>query len=365
MKIAQVVHLFPPATGGIEHHTYEICRKLAENDNEVAVFTTDVGKAPKEKSGFLIKRFFSLNLPIFSSVRFPPMLFFSLMQSNFDVYCSHGYGSLMPFITAIACWLKRKPFVFTLHGYPKLKGIGGLFQKLYSIFIASIYLRIAQKVIVVSQASVADIMKEVDESKIVHVANGINPEEFSCGDFSEKNAITYVGRLDKYKGIDVLIRAFAKLKEKNSEIQLVIAGRDEGIRKELSELAAKQNVEIDFQDVPYSEIKKVYCNSKAIVLPSRYEGFSLVWLEAIASSRPMFSTPVGDAKKVFSDLYGNEAGQFLFNGEDELVGKLGSMLKDPKGYSAIIRRAEERCKKKYSWEKIAKDTLEVYKKLLS
>ena len=362
MRIAQVTHLFPPATGGIEKHVYEICRQLVKSGDNVTVFTTSFGNAPKEETmeGFEVRRFFSLNLPVFSSVRFPPMLFFSLLRENFDVYCSHGYGSLMPFITSIAALIKRKPFVFTVHGYPRLKGLSGIFQKLYGIFFASIYLRIAKRIIVVSQNSIADISKEVDARKLVYIPNGISADEFSCDTFRGRNTITYVGRLDEYKGVNVLIRAFARIHATNPELKLRIVGRDEGIKKGLEALADEQKVKVEFLDLPYSEMKRIYCESLAVVLPSRYEGFSLVWLEAIASKRPMFSTPVGDASILFDDVYGKHAEKFLFENEKELAERVIFFYQNQDSFEKIISSAERLCKEKYSWANVATRTRKIY-----
>ena len=118
MKIAQVAHLFPPATGGIEHHVYHLSKELSNLKNDVTVYTTMVPGAKKEEKmdGIRVRRFRSLNFPLFSSVRFAPGMFFSLLSSDADVFASHGYGSLMPYIASIAAFLKRKPFIFTLHG---------------------------------------------------------------------------------------------------------------------------------------------------------------------------------------------------------------------------------------------------------
>jgi len=366
MRIAQVSHLFPPATGGIEHHTYEISRELAALGDEVTVFTTAVEGAPKEESvqGFRVRRFFSINFPMFSSVRLPPALLFALLAGDFDVYCSHGYGSLMPFLTSIAALVRRKPFVFTLHGYPRLRGVSGLFQSFYRIFLASVFLRVAKKVIVVSRASVEDIKREVDGRKIVYIPNGIVAEDFSCDSYRDKDAIAYVGRLDKYKGVDMLIRAYASLGKRHPGLKLRIVGRDEGIRKELEALADGLGVKIEFMDVPYSGIKKVYCSCKAIVLPSRYEGFSLVWLEAISSGRPMFSTPVGDARYLFGQVYGEDAEKFIFKDEKELVERVSYFLGNQEKMEGVIRKAEYICKEEYSWKNIAAITSNVYKEVL-
>ncbi len=377
MKIAQVTHLFPPMQGGIEHHVYSLSNELARAGHEVIVYTTKVkGAGDDEKIGFLgpggnpgediithsirVRRFWSVGFPGFSSVRFSPGLFFALLQSDADVFAGHGYGSPMPFITSIAAFLKRKPFFFTLHGYPDLKGLGGIFQKLYKWFCASIFLRIAKKIIVVSKNSIPKIEKEIAKEKIIYVPNGVVMPRF-FHHFVAGTYITYIGRLDEYKGIDRLIRAYAHLGKKLQEAYpLRIVGPDEGIKQGLVELAKKEGIGIEFLEVPYSEISKIYNESACVVLPSHYEGFSLVWLEAMAAERPMFSTPVGDAEILFKAAYGTDASRFLFKDEKELTQKLGAFLENPSAFKPAVERAHVYVEKTYSWPVIAQTTLQVY-----
>ena len=366
MKILHCVHLFPPAQGGIEHHTMHLTKWLAALGEEVTVVTSGLKdtKLHEIKDKVNIHRYFSIKFPLFSAARFIPFLCWRLYRENADIYCSHGYGSPMPFFTAIAAWLRKKPFVFTLHGYPKQKGVGKIFQMLYRYLAASVFLRIASKVIVVSRTSIQDIEKEVDLSKIVYVPNGIESEEFQCGDFTKNKKIVYAGRLDRDKRIDMLIRAFSSIKKKFPDVELVITGPDEGVKKELEGLARKLGVNVRFTNVPYEKIHEIYCNSAAVVLPSRYEGFSLVWLEAMASGRAMFSTPVGEAPKLFEQVYGDKKELFLFNEEKELEAKLLAFFSNADGYKKIVQEAENIVKAEYSWENVASITRRVYEEAL-
>jgi glycosyltransferase involved in cell wall biosynthesis len=365
MKILQVVHSFPPYTGGIENHTYNLVKELVVLGNKVEVITAAHPKAKAIESikGFKVRRYFSLNAPWFSSVRYIPFLAFRLLFEDADLYCSHGYGSLMPFCTALAAFIKRKPFIFTLHGYPKQKGISGLLQAIYKIFLASFFLRIARKVITVTDANVQEISKEVDQRKIVIIPNGVDEKKFYCKEKIGKqrgNEILYVGRLDRYKGIDSLIRAFAKLKEKSLDARLRIVGSDEGVRGELEALARDLGVDVEFTEVEYGRMREVYERATAVVLPSHYEGLSLILLEAIACERPTLSTPVGGAPKLFAEVYGEHAGKFLFKSEEELSEKLANILENKREYAEIAETARAKLIKRYSWKEVARRTLKLY-----
>ena len=136
------------------------------------------------------------------------------------------------------------------------------------------------------------------------------------------------------------------------------------MRNKLETLAHSLGVDITFSEVPYEKMPKIYCESKAIVLPSRYEGFSLVWLEAIASGRAMFSTPVGEAPNLFEQVYEQNKELFLFKNEKELVERLSAFLANQEKYKKIIERAKYIAKEEYSWENVALQTVNVYNMVL-
>jgi len=366
MKILQAVHAFPPSQGGIEHHVYHLSKELVKLGNEVVVITTrDKGtKEDESTNGIRVKRLFTINFPLFSAARLPFAACLAMMKEDADIYAAHGYGSIMPLFAALAAALKKKPFVFTLHGYPEVRGMKRVFYYFYRFFIAPIFLTIAKKVIVVSKTTAWKIEKEVKKEKIVYIPNGIE-EDFDCAlDYEGKNNITYVGRLDEDKGIDVLIKAFAEIKKTNPELALRVVGKDEGIRNKLEALARSLDVKITFSEVPYERMLEVYCESKAVVLPSKYEGFSLVWLEAIASGRAMFSTPVGEAPNLFEQVYEQNKELFLFKNEKELAERLSAFLANQKKYKKTIERAKYIVKEEYSWENVALQTLNIYKEVI-
>jgi glycosyltransferase involved in cell wall biosynthesis len=353
MKIVQAVHSFPPAIGGIERHAYELCESLHGMGESVIVHTS--GKGGDEP--FLVKRHWTLKFPFFSSVSWIPFLPLRLMAEDADVYASHGYGAITPFCTAVAATVKGKPFVFTVHGYPQLSGMGRVAQWIYRNTFARVIFAASSKVIVVSMHSIQFIEGQVAPGKIVYIPNGVDAAAFECPPFTEGEYFTYVGRLDKDKQVDMLIRAAAKTGGKE---KILIAGNDDGAKKSLEALAKELKVDAEFTEAQPEDVGKIYCYSKAIVLPSRYEGFSLVWLEAMAAGRPMFSTPVGEAPELFREIYGEEAEKFLFPDEAGLTERLKEFGANEKEYLLIVEKAKEKVKKDYSWKRMAQRTREVY-----
>ena len=366
MKIIQAVHSYPPSSGGVEHHVYHISKELVSLGNEVVVVTArDRGTKPEETiAGVNVKRFNSFDLTMFSCARFPINSFFAMLNEDADIYASHGYGSVMPLLTAIAASIKRKPFVFTLHSYPRVRGKKKFFYNIYKLLVAPVFLGIAKKVIVVSKTESRKIRKEVNDEKIIYIPNGIEGR-FDCElNYNEKTKILYVGKLNEDKGIEVLMKTFSKLKEKYPKLTLKLVGSDDGAKSKLEELARSLDINPIFSTVPYDKMPSIYAESKAVILPSRYEGLSLVWLETISSGRPIFSTSVGEASDLFDQAYDKNKDLFLFNDENELTEKLTAFLDNEEKYRKMIEKAKYIVKDEYSWKNVASQTRAVYEDLV-
>ena len=98
--------------------------------------------------------------------------------------------------------------------------------------------------------------------------------------------ILFVGRLDRQKGIDALLDSYVRVRP---NFRLIVVG--DAVRKDL-ELA--QSEQIEFKGWLEKEaLDAVYRDCDAIVVPSRWEGFGLVAIEAMARSKPVFASAVG------------------------------------------------------------------------
>ena len=116
--------------------------------------------------------------------------------------------------------------------------------------------------------------------------------------------------------------------------------------------------------MPYERVQQEYEGSLAFVLPSRYEGMSLVFMEAVSCERPAFSTKVGDVPGVAKEVYGKDAGFFIFSSDSELAQKLIEVSRNRKKFADIMKSARKKLEKKLSWHAVAQRTLKVYEEVL-
>jgi len=216
-------------------------------------------------------------------------------------------------------------------------------------------LRSAQRVICVSQFTARDAIARysLDESKMRVVPNA---PALALGDAPLPTGGPYllgIGDLRAKKGWEVLVGAWLKLRADGLEHRLVIAGVEAGAGPALRALARNAPLELPGY-VEDAALDALLRGADAFVHPSRYEGFGLVVLEAMARGTPVLCADAtalpetaGGAARLFSD-------------GDELPGALREVLGDPAPWVAAGKaRAAE-----FSWQRTARETVAVYEELL-
>ena len=285
MKILQITPNYYPSIGGLQEHVRNISERMA-GENQVTVFTGDSsGKLDGEEeiNGVLVKRFhsFSPNNAYHLSLD----MLKELRRSEFDVVHGHSYHALPLYFSRYA---RRKKFIITPHyhghGHTPFRDV--LF-KLYKPFGKRIF---ADADIIISVSNyerkllVHDFSPE--ESKIRLIPNGINSAELHREKMSGKTRnILYVGRLEKYKGVQHIIQALPLIDE---DISLEIVGMG-GYERQLISLVDKlginQRVKF-YQFLPHSNLIEMYARAGVVVLLSQYEAYSIVVAEALATKTP-------------------------------------------------------------------------------
>ena len=108
----------------------------------------------------------------------------------------------------------------------------------------------------------------------------------------------FVGRLEKVKGIDLLLRAFSELVKNETRATLEIIGTG-SLKSEVADFVRRQHLEhrIMLRDsIPTDQLRQAYQGSDCLVIPSRSESLPLVFSEAMQYRLPVIATDVGDLR---------------------------------------------------------------------
>jgi glycosyltransferase involved in cell wall biosynthesis len=355
MRIGIVAHSFYPNKDGIAIHCYYLAKELAKLGEEVHVFTSGDHDLNESIEGINVHRIWSFRLPIFSSLLICPGLFLGIDRIKPEIIHAHGYGNFFSPIAGLYSLMTGRRMVLTLHGYPELHGARRIFLILYRSILAPLFLIPSKKIISVSQSGKERMEKE-SKREIFVLPNGIDLERFKCRtDYNENELVTYVGRLDEDKGV---MRIANELDPKR---KVLFAGKDEGMRSRIEKACRERKMDFEFAEVSPDKVPEIYCKSRMVLLPSKYEGFPLTMLESLASQRPFLCTDVGEVKRVLKELMPDSWQYLIIEGDVE---KTIADAEDNEDKIARDLRQVRKRLEKYGWSKIAIETLEIYKNKL-
>ncbi len=176
-----------------------------------------------------------------------------------------------------------------------------------------------------------------------------------------KDYIMYVGRPFSHKNLERLVEAFALLKETHFNLTLVLAGKLDANYRKLQKLVDAEGVPgVFFTDfVTEGELRWLYEHAKAYVFPSLSEGFGLPGLEAMAAGCPVISSNATCLPEIYKDA----AHYFDPLDVGDMAAKINDVLADPKLAQKLVVKGSL-VVKSYSWERTARQTLDVYKAVL-
>ena len=236
--------------------------------------------------------------------------------------------------------------------------------------------RRADHIIAVSEATRADLLEllAVPAGKISVIYEAaderfrpLSGEEVSAQlkayDLTPGYAL-FVGTFEPRKNIDGLLRAYAILRSDLPDApRLVMVGKrgwlDDDLLPLVAELGLEEHVRW-LESVPYSQLQAIYNGAGVLCMPSYYEGFGLPVLEAMACGKPVIVANRSSLPEVVGD-----AG-VLVNPDDttEIAAAMQRVLSD-NDYAESLSRAGLARAATFSWEKAARETLAVYRQVLT
>jgi glycosyltransferase involved in cell wall biosynthesis len=175
--------------------------------------------------------------------------------------------------------------------------------------------------------------------------------------------IGFVGRLIRQKGVDVLLDAFARVHASHPASRLLVVG-DGPLRPALQATAARRHAPGTVAFAGWmDDAMRVMPAFDVMVAPSRWEGFGLVALEALACARPL----VVSAVDALPEIVEHRRSGLLVPPDDPaaLAGALCELLDDPAGAARLGQAGLDRVQRRFSVERMVRATLSVYGDVLA
>jgi len=363
---------------GIGNYSLKLISNLAEIDSEnqyvLYIDRSDTEKVLPNKSNFCIKKLTPANYLIWEQIMLP----FQAQRDNLDIL--HCLGNTAPiFLHSKVKLISSIHDVMYLKNYSEFPQSYSLYQnmgRIYRNLIVPCTVRRLAKIITVSDFSKTDILTHLNklQGNNIHVTHEAAHERFKLlrndrifedlkNKYSIKNDFIFtLGATDPRKNTERIIRTFLELKSEGGiSEQLVISGLPNWENTIFGKMVqdSKYKNDIIFLDfVTENDLVCLYNYAKVFLYPSLYEGFGLPPLEAMSCGVPVITSNITSIPEIVEDA------AILINPHDdeELKDALLLMLLDEKIRSDYIERGFNQVKK-FSWRRMATETLEIYKSL--
>ena len=303
-------------TGGPPNVIYNHSRFLLEKNWNVHIASA-ISKSNNIYSTLLGSKVFifskSFISALFKDFSFEMLFWYYKNRNNYSVVNVHGLwnlGSIMPF------YFNNKSLkIITVHGFldSYVMKDSMLLKKLFWYLLQKKCFKKADLIHAISENEYQDLIKIFTDytDKIILIPNGLYvPDSFVDIDFQFKSMIDtfakddnfiflFLSRINKKKGLDLLVPAFNKLYLDFPNIKLIIAGPEGDFSEELTHIISdKSNILLLPSCIEWSK-KYLFKKSDVFVLPSYSEGFSIAALEAISYGKPsIFSNFIGFSNDV-------------------------------------------------------------------
>lgn len=271
-------------------------------------------------------------------------------ENSFDIIHCHDYKASIKGI-----FLKSKSRISHIHNNSTTSKKINIKTLLYLISTLRI-----NKIIYVSNVTKEEfVFKKLLNNKSCVIPNWINKNERMCSEELNRNIdILYMGRLSEEKNPMEIIRLARSLKEIKDDLKVYIVGNGD-LRNQLEEDIKNNNLEnnvylYNFTDTPQLYMKR----AKTLVVPSKWEGFGLVILEAMLNEAVVFGSCVGGIKDIIKS--GKNAFFYEGNTSEKL---LLNVIENYDDYSELRKNAIK-CLDSYDLSKNTNKIYSLYRELL-
>jgi len=327
MNILILTQFFNPTRGGGEFMFHQLAEQLGKNGHKVFVIKHKMLGSGSSKDhpedlplnvivyevdppvvhrGGLPAGVLQNLLYVFNSVKVGLRI---IKNDEIDVIHCNNYSPV--FAGWFLSKLTRRPFVVTIHDVASLHGYGfwkkwmeqfgrlSWIRALIGYVSELLTLKLSKNIHTVSDTSKKDILSFNPKSNVFVISNSLDLEYYDNEDITYEDFILFIGRLVYYKHLEVVIEALKLLKDR-CNVRLIVLG-DGPMRNRWEHLVDRWKLKdrVEFKGyVPHKEKLYYLSKCKSLVLPSTFEGFGIVILEAWALRKPVIVADVEPLNRI-------------------------------------------------------------------
>jgi len=207
----------------------------------------------------------------------------------------------------------------------------------------------------------------ITRNRIIYLPNAVDVKSFCSKGEKEDNLLVYLGRIVPVKGLHILLKSLNYVK---TPVNLVIVGPigDLEYFKNVKKLIERENQKSKHKitylgTISEAEVIKIYQKASVFILPSFWEAFPVVILEALSCETPVIATPVGGIPDIIKD---HETGILVPVGDYlQLANAIQYLLENADLRWKMGREGRKLIIKQYSIEKACQKLCSIYKQLIN
>ncbi|WP_330455747.1 glycosyltransferase family 4 protein [Streptomyces sp. NBC_00820] len=371
---------FPPAIGGVEQYVWNLARELRDHHGRRVVIATTSTPGPngsgpgRYQDGPEGCTVYRLAAPLrVSRTPYGPgwrrQLGRIIRAEEVDLVNGHAPVPFFADAAALAARDTGRPFVLTYHTGRMRKGafLRDAALACYEHTVLARTVRLAREVICSSDYVVADL-PHLFPGRATVIPPGADLRLFTPSPVPRDPRLLFVGSLERgtaYKGVPRLLRAMSELRERGSGVRLEVVGDGSAVGdyQHVAERLGLRSAVTFAGRLQGAELAAAYRRARALVLPTSYDSFPTVLVEAMASGRPVVTTPVGGIPGLVRD---GENGLLVEPDDaDGLRDALGRVLDDDALAGRLGAAARTEVRENRGWERQARRTAEVFERARS
>ncbi len=387
MKILMLAWEYPPrVVGGLSRVVYDLSHRLIKDGHEVTVITYKDGDLPYEENdkGVKVYRIDNYMINPNNFIEWIMQMNFAMVakanqiiteQGKFDIIHAHDW--LVAYASKALKESFNIPIVATIHATEAGRNSGIHDETQRYINDTEWMLTYESTEVIVNSNYMKNELQRLfglPFEKINVVPNGVNLNAFIGVErdyefrrryaMDNEKIILFMGRLVYEKGVQHLIAAMPKILNGYHDTKLVIAGKG-GMLDELKAEVHALGIDNKVYFAGYmngKDVQKMYKAADISVFPSTYEPFGIVALEAMLSENPVVVSDIGGLNEIVQH---RENGMKSYAGNpNSIADSVLELLFDHQLCANIVKKAKNKVRNEYNWNKIAQDTHFTYQKAI-